>query len=164
LVELTKSKVASPRRRERVCTAALEISSLRFKDSSGNARLPKEIGNSNLASVSDDSSVLRDFGQLFAPIFSLFLLQPPSSSTVAMAANSALFDPLVVGDIKLSNRLALAPLTRFRNSDSHAPKNPSAEYYAQVSTQSLSLQRGLREADLRLLLSLYSAHNSPALS
>ncbi|GAA5978845.1 hypothetical protein JCM5350_004842 [Sporobolomyces pararoseus] len=48
-----------------------------------------------------------------------------------MAANSVLFEPLTVGDIKLSNRLALAPLTRFRNSDSHAPQAPSAEYYAQ---------------------------------
>ncbi|GAA6010318.1 hypothetical protein JCM11491_006265 [Sporobolomyces phaffii] len=48
-----------------------------------------------------------------------------------MAANSVLFEPLVVGDVKLSNRLALAPLTRFRNSDSHAPQVPSAEYYAQ---------------------------------
>lgn len=48
-----------------------------------------------------------------------------------MAANTVLFEPLVVGDLKLSNRLALAPLTRFRNSDSHAPKGPSAEYYAQ---------------------------------
>jgi NADPH2 dehydrogenase len=48
-----------------------------------------------------------------------------------MASNSVLFEPLTVGDIKLSNRLALAPLTRFRNSDSHAPQAPSAEYYAQ---------------------------------
>ncbi|GAA5929100.1 alkene reductase [Sporobolomyces koalae] len=48
-----------------------------------------------------------------------------------MAANSALFRPLVIGNIKLSNRLALAPLTRFRNNDTHAPQAPSAEYYSQ---------------------------------
>lgn len=48
-----------------------------------------------------------------------------------MASKSVLFEPLTVGELKLSNRLALAPLTRFRNSDSHAPKAPSAEYYAQ---------------------------------
>ncbi|GAA6058905.1 hypothetical protein JCM10212_002857 [Sporobolomyces blumeae] len=48
-----------------------------------------------------------------------------------MAANTVLFEPLQVGQLKLSNRLALAPLTRFRNSDSHAPQAPSAEYYSQ---------------------------------
>ncbi|GAA5911825.1 alkene reductase [Sporobolomyces salmoneus] len=48
-----------------------------------------------------------------------------------MAANTVLFEPLTVGDIKLSNRIALAPLTRFRNSASHSPKEPAVEYYAQ---------------------------------
>jgi len=48
-----------------------------------------------------------------------------------MAANSVLFEPITIGELNLSNRLALAPLTRFRNSDSHAPKQPSAEYYSQ---------------------------------
>ncbi|GAA5832883.1 hypothetical protein JCM5353_003740 [Sporobolomyces roseus] len=48
-----------------------------------------------------------------------------------MASNSVLFEPITIGELNLSNRLALAPLTRFRNSDSHAPKQPSAEYYSQ---------------------------------
>ncbi|GAA5911828.1 alkene reductase [Sporobolomyces salmoneus] len=48
-----------------------------------------------------------------------------------MAANTILFKPLTVGALSLSNRLALAPLTRYRNSESHVPQSPSIEYYSQ---------------------------------
>ncbi|EFX02683.1 NADH:flavin oxidoreductase NADH oxidase family protein [Grosmannia clavigera kw1407] len=48
-----------------------------------------------------------------------------------MAANSRLFKPLQVGPYTLSNRVVLAPLTRFRASDSHAPLPFVADYYAQ---------------------------------
>lgn len=49
-----------------------------------------------------------------------------------MASSSALFKPLRVGRSELQNRLAMAPLTRFRADDNHAPITPLvSEYYAQ---------------------------------
>ncbi|KAL2127388.1 hypothetical protein VTI74DRAFT_10814 [Chaetomium olivicolor] len=50
-----------------------------------------------------------------------------------MAANSRLFQPLALTpSITLSHRLAMAPLTRFRASDSHVPLNPlMSTYYSQ---------------------------------
>jgi len=46
-------------------------------------------------------------------------------------SNSRLFKPLKVGSIELKNRVAMAPLTRFRASDSHAILPFAAEYYGQ---------------------------------
>lgn len=46
-----------------------------------------------------------------------------------MASN--LFKPLKLGRVELQNRIALAPLTRFRASDEHVPLPMVAEYYAQ---------------------------------
>ncbi|KAJ5786290.1 uncharacterized protein N7503_011502 [Penicillium pulvis] len=42
-----------------------------------------------------------------------------------------LFEPLQVGRMELSNRVTLAPLTRFRADDSHVPLPFVKEYYAQ---------------------------------
>ncbi|KAF2687108.1 FMN-linked oxidoreductase [Lentithecium fluviatile CBS 122367] len=44
---------------------------------------------------------------------------------------SRLFQPLKIGNIELKNRVAMAPLTRFRASDDHVPLPMVAEYYAQ---------------------------------
>ena len=46
-------------------------------------------------------------------------------------SDSRLFQPLKVGSIELKNRVAMAPLTRFRASDSHAILPFAAEYYGQ---------------------------------
>lgn len=49
-----------------------------------------------------------------------------------MAQTSNLFKPLKLGRSELLNRLALAPLTRFRADSSHVPLQPMvAEYYSQ---------------------------------
>ncbi|KUI64898.1 Chanoclavine-I aldehyde reductase [Cytospora mali] len=49
-----------------------------------------------------------------------------------MASTSALFKPLRVGHCDLQNRVALAPLTRFRADENHVPMQPLvSEYYAQ---------------------------------
>lgn len=51
-----------------------------------------------------------------------------------MAHTTNLFKPLKLGRSELLNRLALAPLTRFRVDDAHVPLQPMvAEYYAQRS-------------------------------
>jgi len=46
-------------------------------------------------------------------------------------SESRLFSPLKVGNLVLKNRVAMAPLTRFRADDSHVPLPMVAEYYAQ---------------------------------
>lgn len=46
-------------------------------------------------------------------------------------APSRLFTPLKVGNVELSNRLVMAPLTRFRADDDHVPLDMVAEYYTQ---------------------------------
>ncbi|KAF2462860.1 FMN-linked oxidoreductase [Lindgomyces ingoldianus] len=46
-------------------------------------------------------------------------------------SQSRLFKPLKVGNVTLNNRIAMAPLTRFRASDEHIPLPMVAEYYAQ---------------------------------
>ncbi|KAF3359851.1 hypothetical protein VD0004_g799 [Verticillium dahliae] len=47
-----------------------------------------------------------------------------------MAANSKLFEPLKVGNMTLPQRIAMAPLTRYRNDDEHAPiTDLMAQYY-----------------------------------
>lgn len=46
-------------------------------------------------------------------------------------SDSRLFQPLKVGNVELKNRLAMAPLTRFRASDEHVHLPMAAEYYAQ---------------------------------
>jgi len=44
---------------------------------------------------------------------------------------SRLFQPLKLGNVQLSNRIALAPLTRIRADDNHVHLPMAAEYYAQ---------------------------------
>jgi NADPH2 dehydrogenase len=46
-------------------------------------------------------------------------------------STSNLFKPLALGKVKLQNRIALAPLTRFRADDAHVPLPFVADYYAQ---------------------------------
>lgn len=46
-------------------------------------------------------------------------------------ANSRLFAPLTLGKMQLQNRVAMAPLTRFRATKEHIPTDLMAEYYAQ---------------------------------
>ena len=46
-------------------------------------------------------------------------------------AQSRLFEPLQVGTNQLSNRLVMAPLTRFRADDNHVPLPMVKEYYTQ---------------------------------
>jgi 2,4-dienoyl-CoA reductase-like NADH-dependent reductase (Old Yellow Enzyme family) len=45
-----------------------------------------------------------------------------------------LFDPLVMGEIKLPNRIVMAPLTRMRSSAARVPNGLMKEYYVQRAT------------------------------
>lgn len=44
---------------------------------------------------------------------------------------TTLFDPLQLGDLTLSNRIIMSPLTRCRSSAERVPNQMMAEYYAQ---------------------------------
>ncbi|GAA5890664.1 hypothetical protein JCM8208_004953 [Rhodotorula glutinis] len=48
-----------------------------------------------------------------------------------MSSDSALFEPITVGDMRLSHRLVMAPLTRFRADEQHVHQPVAAEYYSQ---------------------------------
>jgi 2,4-dienoyl-CoA reductase-like NADH-dependent reductase (Old Yellow Enzyme family) len=48
-----------------------------------------------------------------------------------------LFDSIVIGDLKLPNRVFMAPLTRCRAGDTRVPNNLMANYYAQRATAGL---------------------------
>lgn len=47
------------------------------------------------------------------------------------SSTSRLWQPLQVGRTKISQRIALAPLTRFRNDDDHVATDMMAQYYAE---------------------------------
>jgi NADPH2 dehydrogenase len=48
-----------------------------------------------------------------------------------MTSSSKLFKPMRIGKIEVSNRIVLAPLTRYRADDSHVPLPFVPDYYAQ---------------------------------
>jgi 2,4-dienoyl-CoA reductase-like NADH-dependent reductase (Old Yellow Enzyme family) len=52
-------------------------------------------------------------------------------------AMPGLFDSIVVGDLRLPNRVIMAPLTRCRSSEGRVPNALMAEYYAQRATAGL---------------------------
>ena len=55
-----------------------------------------------------------------------------------------LFTPYRMGDLDLSNRIVMAPLTRMRaRSDDHVPTALQAEYYAQRATAGLIVTEGV---------------------
>lgn len=44
---------------------------------------------------------------------------------------SKLFEPLQIGSLNLSNRIVMAPLTRFRAEDNHVMMDMAQKYYEQ---------------------------------
>ncbi len=52
-------------------------------------------------------------------------------------SNPSLFEPLHIGDLKLKNRIAMAPMTRGRAGDSRVPNELMAEHYYQRSSAGL---------------------------
>lgn len=53
-----------------------------------------------------------------------------------------LLDPIQIGDLTLSNRVFMAPLTRLRGTEDHIPTPIMAEYYAQRASAGLILSEG----------------------
>jgi len=48
-----------------------------------------------------------------------------------MSHDSPILQPVTIGDLKLSNRIVMAPLTRSRSNDAGVPPDFAADYYAQ---------------------------------
>ncbi len=59
-----------------------------------------------------------------------------------------LFDPLVLGDLTLPNRIIMAPLTRARAGASRIPNALMAEYYAQRATAGLIISEAISVAPM----------------
>lgn len=56
----------------------------------------------------------------------------------AIAIDKPLFTPVTMGELRLRNRIVMAPLTRMRaNNSAHAPTELHAEYYAQRASAGL---------------------------
>lgn len=47
------------------------------------------------------------------------------------ASESKIWQPIQVGPVKLTQRIAMAPLTRYRNDDNHVPTDIMTQYYAE---------------------------------
>src|SRR5664279_98951 len=56
--------------------------------------------------------------------------------------HAALFSPLQIGAIQISNRIVMAPLTRMRAGADNVPSALNAEYYAQRATAGLIIAEG----------------------
>jgi 2,4-dienoyl-CoA reductase-like NADH-dependent reductase (Old Yellow Enzyme family) len=55
----------------------------------------------------------------------------------------SLFDPIQVGDLRLPNRIFMAPLTRLRGTADHVPTPIMVEYYTQRASAGLILSEGI---------------------
>ena len=54
-----------------------------------------------------------------------------------MPATSSLFEPVTIGDLRLRNRIVMAPLTRSRSSTAGVPPDFAVDYYAQRASAGL---------------------------
>lgn len=61
--------------------------------------------------------------------------------------NARLWQPIQVGDITLSHRLAMAPMTRSRSAARGVPTDLNAEYYAQRASMALIISEGTQPSD-----------------
>jgi N-ethylmaleimide reductase len=58
-----------------------------------------------------------------------------------------LFDPVTLGDLKLANRIAMAPMTRSRAGEGDVPTDINVEYYRQRATAGLIVSEGTQPSE-----------------
>ncbi|VDC07426.1 unnamed protein product [Peniophora sp. CBMAI 1063] len=65
------------------------------------------------------------------------------------SSTSKLFQPIRVGNMQLSHRVVMNPMTRYRNTDDHVPKDIVVEYYSQRASTpgTLIVSEGVPIAD-----------------
>jgi N-ethylmaleimide reductase len=64
-------------------------------------------------------------------------LRTPAAAQPANAEPKTLFSPYLLGNLELSNRLVMAPMTRSRAVDGNVPNSLAATYYAQRASAGL---------------------------
>jgi NADPH2 dehydrogenase len=86
-----------------------------------------------LQSVTCRSLAFSSFRERKKPSLAFPFKLPPyfHTTTLTMPGSSRLFEPLRIGNFEVSNRMVMAPLTRYRADDSHTPLPFVADYYAQ---------------------------------
>ena len=70
------------------------------------------------------------------------LAMPAAYARLGEESELSLFDAVSVGDLKLANRIVMAPLTRGRAGESRTPNPLMAEYYAQRASAGLIISEG----------------------
>ncbi len=60
---------------------------------------------------------------------------------------TTLFDPVKLGDLDLSNRIVMAPMTRSRAGDGDVPTDLNVEYYRQRATAGLIVSEGTQPSE-----------------
>jgi N-ethylmaleimide reductase len=60
---------------------------------------------------------------------------------------TTLFDPVKLGDLELTNRIVMAPMTRSRAGDGDAPTDLNVEYYRQRATAGLIVSEGTQPSE-----------------
>ncbi len=70
-------------------------------------------------------------------------LAMPAYARLGDQSDLSLFDAVSLGDLKLANRIVMAPLTRGRAGDSRTPNALMAEYYSQRASAGLIISEGV---------------------
>ncbi len=70
------------------------------------------------------------------------LAMPAAYARLGDESELSLFDAVSVGDLKLANRIVMAPLTRGRAGESRTPNPLMAEYYSQRASAGLIITEG----------------------
>src|ERR1700759_2474702 len=60
---------------------------------------------------------------------------------------TTLFDPVKLGDLELSNRIVMAPMTRSRAGEGDVPTDLNVEYYRQRATAGLIVSEGTQPSE-----------------
>jgi len=70
------------------------------------------------------------------------LAMPAAYARLGDQSTLSLFDPVSLGDLRLANRIVMAPLTRGRAGESRTPNSLMAEYYTQRASAGLIISEG----------------------
>lgn len=79
----------------------------------------------------------KDLGELETSNLEFYATVAPDKSHTKDGKMTTLFDELIVGGLKVKNRIALAPMTRGRAGETRVPNDLMAEYYSQRSSAGL---------------------------
>ena len=70
------------------------------------------------------------------------LVMPAAHASLGEQSELSLFDAVSLGDLRLANRIVMAPLTRGRAGESRTPNPMMAEYYSQRASAGLIISEG----------------------